>query len=183
MLPLSFGVSPHSMLLKKPPLYRKVNTTAHGVHHPTGGDYRDERNAKVQLTSESTRQSMRGHRHRGLDYTPLFKFLLSKVGQRWDDVYSEASSRLDRTEPVFWLVAVHEHERQRYVRVGESSYYSGLYVDAEGFLQVVDPSLESSSLVPLCKCCTHTLNGIPFTRHFIGLRSIVEPENGSVGER
>jgi hypothetical protein len=166
---------------KKPPLYRKVNTTAHGVHHPTGGAYRDERNGKAQQRSEATRQSMHSRRHRGRDYTPLFKFLLSKVGKRWDDVYSEARGRLDNPEPVFWLVALHEHERQPYVCVGESSYYSGLFVDAEGLLQVVDPSLGPSSLVPLCKCCTHTFNGAPFTRRFLGLRSTVEPGDSSAG--
>ncbi|MBT2300346.1 hypothetical protein J7E70_07700 [Variovorax paradoxus] len=57
----------------------------------------------------------------------------------------------------------------------ESSYYSGMHVDAEGLLQIVDPSMSPSSLVPQCKCCTHTFNGIPFTRPFAGLRGTVEP--------
>lgn len=162
------------MSLPKPPLYRKVNTTAHGARHRRGGAYRDERNTKRQALSEATRQSMRSHQ-RGRDYTPLFKFLLSKVGQRWDDVYSEAVRRLDRSEPIFWLVALHEHERQKYVLVGESSYYSGLYVDGDGVLQIVDPSIGPSSLLPLCKCCTHTFNGLPFTRAFTGLRRTVAP--------
>lgn len=159
----------------KSPLYRKVNTTAHGVHHGRGGAYSDERNTKQQARSEGVRQPMHGKRQRGLDYTPLFKFLLSKVGTRWDDVYTEAAGRLDRAEPIFWLVAPHEHERKPFVRVGESSYYSGMYVDGAGILQVVDPSVGASTLVPDCKCCTHTFNGVRFTKPFAGLRQTVQP--------
>lgn len=168
------------MLLSKPPLYRKVNTTAHRVHHEHGGAYRDERNTKRQDRFDAARQSMHGKRQRGLDYTPLFRFLLSQIGRRWDDVYAEAVKRLDRPTPIFWLVALHEDEHQPYVRVGESSYYSGMYIDADGFLQLVDPSIGPSSLVPLCKCCTHTFNGTPFTRSFTVLQGNVEPEDGNV---
>lgn len=161
---------------KKRPLYRKVNTTAHGVHHAKGGDYRDKRNSRSPKDDEVSRDSMHGRRKRGLDYTPLFKFLLSKRGQRWDDVYGEAVARLDRSEPIFWLVALREHERQRYVRVGESTLFSGMYVDELGTLQIVDPLIDASSLVPSCKCCTHTFNGVPFTRPFAGLGKPLEPE-------
>lgn len=161
---------------EKRPLYRKVNTTAHGVHHQKGGDYRDERNSRSKKTEETSREPMRGRQRRGLDYTPLFRFLLSKVGQNWNAVYSEAAARLDRPEPIFWLVALREHERKRYILNGESSFYSGMYVDEKGLLQVVDPSLGPSSLVPSCKCCTHTFNGVPFTRPFAGLGKPLEPE-------
>lgn len=154
------------MSRNKPLLYRKANTKAHGVHHLHGGDYRDERNSKARKRSDLTRQSMHSHSRRGLDYTPLFRFLLSRVGQPWRDVHSEAVRRLDRPDPLFWLVALHEHGRRPYVPVGESSYYSGLYVDETGLLQLVDPTLGPASLAPQCKCCTHTFNGIPFTRPF-----------------
>jgi hypothetical protein len=161
---------------QKQPLYRKVNTTAHGVHHVKGGDYRDVRSSRENEATEVSREPMTGRRKRGLDYTPLFRFLLSKSGQKWDAVYREAISRLDRSEPIFWLVALRENERERYVLQGESTFYSGMYVDAEGILQVVDPSLGPSSLVPSCKCCTHTFNGVPFTRPFAGLGKPLEPE-------
>jgi hypothetical protein len=146
----------------KQPLYRKVNTTAHGVRHDKGGDFRDERRRSQR--SDSSRESMHGRKQRGLDYTPLFKFLLSKCGQPWNAVHAEATARLDRQEPIFWLVALPGHERNSYVRLGESSYYSGMYVDDAGILQLVDPSLGPSSLTPTCKCCMHTFNGVPFTR-------------------
>lgn len=163
------------MFPRKAPLYRKVNTTAHGVHHAKGGNYRDQRNSKARGCSELLRETMHGRRRRGLDYTPLFKFLLANVGRKWNEVHAEAVSRLDRPDPIFWLVALHEHQRRPYVLIGESSYFSGMYVDADGLLQLVDPSMGPSSLVPLCRCCTHTFNGLPFTRPFTGLRATVEP--------
>ncbi|MFL6199341.1 MAG: hypothetical protein ACJ76J_09205 [Thermoanaerobaculia bacterium] len=107
---------------------------------------------------------MHGKHRRGLDYTPLFKFLLSKVGSDWNDVFSEAVARLDRPEPIFWLVALTEPERRECVRLGESSYYSGLYVDTEGILRIVNPELGPEKMTPLCTCCTHTLNGVRFPR-------------------
>ena len=52
------------------------------------------------------------------------------------------------------------------VRTGENSYYSGLYVDAEGVLRVIDPSVTKETFDPMCGCyppsclChTQTFNG------------------------
>lgn len=107
-------------------------------------------------------------RRRGLDYTPLFRFLLSRVGEDWDAVHSEAVRRLDRAEPISWLVALRPEDREPCVRVGESSFYSGLFVDDENRLQKVAPELGPSSMAPGCACCTHTFNGVPFTQPFRG---------------
>jgi hypothetical protein len=148
------------------PLYRRVNTQAHGVHHLHGGDFRDERHAKVLSSSDASRLPMSGKARRGLDYTPLFRFLLSRLGQPWNAIYSEAVARLDRPDPIFWLVALRPEQRQGCVRVGEASYYSGLFVDEQGLLRAVDPTLGPSSLTPHCKCCTHTFNGVRFTREY-----------------
>jgi hypothetical protein len=152
--------------MDKKPLYRKVNTTARGVHHLHGGDFSDARKASSTTMLEAKRAAMGGKKQRGLDYTPLFKFLLSKIGLDWDAVHSEALSRLDREEPIFWLVASRPDDRKEYVRVGEASYYSGLYIDEDGRLQIVNPKLGPESLAPQCHCCTHTFNGIRFTRKF-----------------
>ncbi len=143
---------------RKRALYRKVNTVARGVHHNSGSDFRFSRNAKNE-TREQVKGAMYGKKKRGLDYTPLFKFLLSKIGQEWDEVFSEAKSRLDKTEPIFWLVALNEIEKEEYVRVGESSYFSGMFVDEIGILQLTNPALRTEDLKPFCTCCTHTLNG------------------------
>lgn len=157
------GCQNHALHCKeKPPLYRKVNTTAHRVDHRLGRDFRDGRTSLAG--SESTRLPMHGKVQRGRDYTPLYRFLLSRVGQPWDETQAEALARLDRAEPIFHLVALHENERQGCVRVGESSYFSGLWVDETGLLQKVDPSLGPDSLTPGCDCCPHTFNGVRFTR-------------------
>lgn len=146
--------------MNQKPLYRKVNTRTHGVHHRFGGDYRDERQPNLEDGAEGLRASMHGRQRRGLDYTPLFRFLLSRVGEPWEPVLREAAARLDRVEPIFWLVARSAAERRDCVRIGEASYYSGLYVDACGRLQLVNPSLTAADLVPGCRCCTHTFNGV-----------------------
>lgn len=145
----------------KAPLFRKVNTKARGVRHDFGGDFKNSRNKKRE-TIEQTKGSMHGKKERGLDYTPLFRFLLTKVGNDWEEVLSEAKSRLDKSEPIFWVVALNEEDRKEFVRVGESTYVSGMYIDNGGKLQLTNPTLGAKDLVPSCHCCTHTLNGKVF---------------------
>jgi hypothetical protein len=145
----------------KSKLYRKVNTKARGVHHNFGQDFKDSRHKKRE-TLEQIKGKMFGKKERGLDYTPLFRFLLSKVGSDWNEVFSEAKARLDKTDPIFWIVALKEHEKEDYVRLGESSYYSGLYVDENNILQVCNPDLKAIDMKPSCSCCTHTFNGKVF---------------------
>jgi hypothetical protein len=151
----------------KNPLYRRVNTRARNVHHRHGGDYRHERNTERELGPDRTRGPMRGGQRRGLDYTPLFRFLLSSLGADWDAVYGEAAARLDTPDPIFWMVARQDHERQDYIRIGESTYYSGLYIDAENRLRVVNPAIGPETMQPFCPCCTHTFNGIRVTRRYL----------------
>ncbi len=144
----------------KEPLYRKYNKVARGFHHNApGGEYRYERNSKAMNNFEATHKSI--HRTRaGYDYTPLFRFLLSKVGQNWDDVFSEAVSRLDKQEPVFWLVDLNlENNDDGVVRIGEHSYYSKLTVK-DGLLTRADEAAEAPA--KSCTCCTHTFNGKPY---------------------
>ena len=146
---------------RKEPLYRKVNTRARGVHHDSGGEYRWRRHDQ-----EEGRTTMSRGVRRGLDYTPLFRFLLSRVGDNWDEVYSEAVSRLDRPEPIFWMVALSKAEGREVVGIGESTYFSGLYVDEDNRLRVVAPEIGPESLEPGCPCCTHTFNGVPFSKPY-----------------
>ncbi|EAZ8979994.1 hypothetical protein CGN00_24335, partial [Salmonella enterica] len=100
-------------------LYRTVNTTTYNVPHLHGDEYRWDRSKNKIVHSELPRfLPMSGKTNRGLDYTPLFMFLLSKTGEKWDQVYSEAIRRLDKPDPVFWLVALHEKDRMNFVRCG-----------------------------------------------------------------
>ncbi|RYD74247.1 MAG: hypothetical protein EOP84_20215 [Verrucomicrobiaceae bacterium] len=145
--------------MRSSPLYRSVNTRTHGVTHGQGGDYRHERNAKTSQISEVNRSSMRGRHRHGRDYTPLFRFLISRVGKPWDEVYAEAKSRLDTVDPIFWLVARAETERSDFVRVGESSYFSGLFVDDQGLLSLVNPGLQRQDMQPSCRPYSTCLRG------------------------
>lgn len=154
----------------KKPLYRKVNTTAHGVHHRGGvggaTKARDLRGKKRNAPNTDGFRKMRKGALHGLDYTPLYRFLLSKVGEPWADVHQEAVARLDQEAPLYQLVAVNEADRRDVVRTGESSYFSGLFVSDAGLLEIVAPALGPEQLFPWCHCCTHTFNGQPFGNAF-----------------
>ncbi|GLS86582.1 hypothetical protein GCM10010873_15560 [Cypionkella aquatica] len=150
---------------QKEPLYRRVNTRTHGVHHG-GGEARWARNTKAAASDESLRGSMHAGQKHGLDYTPLYRFLISKLGQDWDAVRAEAVARLDRAEPIYHLVARSEAEERDVVRLGESSYWSGLRISDANVLEKVAPDLGLDDMVPSCACCTHTFNGARFTQVF-----------------
>jgi hypothetical protein len=153
-------------LNREKPLYRKVNTRTHGVHHNSGPKSRWFRNTKKVKDDDRDKGSMHTGKQRGLDYTPLFKFLLSRVGQDWDETYQIARRRVDKEEPIFWLVARSPEERRAAVRLGESSYYSGLYIDDGNRLAVVAPNLTADDMRPSCGCHTHTFNGLVITRPY-----------------
>lgn len=139
----------------KKPLWRKENKIALHYRGDTGGEFRHSRHTK-----KDTKRGMGGKKQRGVDYTPLFKFLLSKVGQNWDSVYSEAISRLDKKDPIFWMVYTNLNaEMKDSFRAGESSQYSCLFVDDNNILQLVNPNLSINDFKPSCHCCTHTFNG------------------------
>lgn len=151
---------------ERKPLFRKVNTRARRIHQDSGPHHRWTRNAKER--NRARERTMKQGVERGRDHTPLYRFLLSRVGDDFDTVYSEAVARLDRPDPIFHLVARAGTERRAVVRIGESTYWSGLHVDEDGRLAVVDPAVTVETLDPSCPCCTHTFNGVPFTRPFPG---------------
>lgn len=143
-------------------LYRSVNTTTRHYSNNPGAEYRWERNRKKSGDELLvTRETMHSGQKRGRDYTPLFYFLLKQIGKRWDDVFSEVCGRLDATEPVFWLVALHEPQQRDLVCIGDSSFYPGLFVDENGILQQVNPSISAKDVKVTCRCCTHTFIGEP----------------------
>jgi len=145
---------------EKKPLYRKVNTRARNVHHNHGDSY-----AKTKGKKNKDKESRMVHEKRGLDYTPLFIFLLKNVGKEWKHVFSEAKSRLDTEDPIHYMVKK-DNNGCGYFGCSESSYYSTLYVDNDDILQYVDSNINETSLKPFCKCCTHTFNGKKFTKQY-----------------
>ena len=90
---------------------------------------------------------------------------VNNVGQPWIDVHREAISRLDKEEPIFYLVALQRKNWSSYVRYGESSYYSGLCIDEQGLLQKVNPEFTAEDVPVRFRCCTYTFNGerVPVT--------------------
>lgn len=107
------------------------------------------------------RETMLSRQKRGRDYTPLFYFLIKEIGKPWNEIFSEVCGRLDTTEPVFWLVALHEHQRRDLVCIGASSFYPCLFVDENGILQQVNLSITRDDVKVTCRCCTHTYIGEP----------------------
>jgi hypothetical protein len=141
----------------KKPLYRRHNKLAMGFRHNSlGGDFRNLRNTKELKNFEGTHKSI-GRTRGGYDYTPLFKFLFSRVGGNWDAIFSEAVNRLDKQEPIFWLVDI-QFQQGDYgvVRIGESSYYSKLTIQDN---QLIIADANATPPAKSCTCCTHTFNG------------------------
>jgi hypothetical protein len=64
------------------------------------------------------------------------------------------------------MVARQPHEREAYVGLGESTYFSGLFVDDDNRLRKVDPTIGPETLEPWCGCCTHTFNGVRFVQKY-----------------
>lgn len=144
-------------------LVRKVNTTAHGVRHgQTKKDYSQLRNRSVE---DPVKTKMTSGVEHGLDYTPLIMFLIKHTGEKWDDVKSKIKNRVPNLSVLDWFVFEEESEiefdniRYHYQRVGESSFYSAMYVSESGILKKVNELFNVESLPITCSCCTHTFNG------------------------
>lgn len=60
------------------------------------------------------------------------------------------------------MVALHESDKQDYVRTDENSYYSGLWVDDAGLLQKVNPQLTPERMPTFDDTGTHTFNGVVY---------------------
>ena len=144
---------------EKEPLYRKTNKRALNYRGNTGGDFRHVRHTKEMANFDGQRMGMGGKKERGRDYTPLFRFLLARVGKKWEDVHKEAVSRLDTQDPIWWMVAAPGETKNEVVWIGENSRWSGLFIDNDGILQKINPNISIDDLKPTCSCCTHTFNG------------------------
>lgn len=149
---------------QKEPLYRKHNKLATHFHlsrSSAGGNFRHQRNTKEMTTFEGSHMPVKSSQI-GYDYTPLYKFLLSRVGKNWDEVFSEAVSRLNEQEPIFRMVDLRYEDKDfkhPIARLGESTYYSRLTVK-DGILVKADPNAKAPD--KYCTCCTHSFNGVPY---------------------
>lgn len=146
---------------KKQPLYRKV-AKAINNHHFKGSNAKYDRNTKRGIS-----KTLKKNIKRGLDYTPLYKFLLSKVGQNFNDIYREVIKRVSDRKAIFHMFRKHEFETGDFVRIGESSFYSKLYIDENNIIQKVNPDLKNEDFSPSCWCCTYTFNGSKLIKKYI----------------
>lgn len=148
------------------PLFRKISKTSHDGYRFY---YYPRKRAKFDRhTKNGTRRSLASQNEwkemeSMYDYTPLFLFLLKKVGTNWDDIWKECQQRLNSIEPVLIMVVnvgrnglvvtyndysqpsglfVEEQtDGTSYgpcFRYGENTYFSTLFVDDNHLLQYVD---------------------------------------------
>ena len=143
----------------KEPLYRKINWRTYKVdrHSFQGKEAKHDRGTKKGISAKMS------SKQQGLDYTPLFRFLLSHVGKSWNEIHSEVISRIDSSDIISWMVvdinAPNYHNNGYFMT--NNSYYNTLFVDDNGLLQKVKSDLKNEDFYPLCDCCTHTFNGKP----------------------
>lgn len=145
---------------EKKPLYRTMNTRSIRVnyHRGFGPDSKHDRNTKKGLRKSMTSRKL------GLDFRPLFLFLQASVGKKWDEVYSEAKSRIPQEESyrINWIFCDDRTDENEYFIINDNCYFSRLKVDEDGILQKYS-DLTIEKLYPSCGCCTHTFNGKPIT--------------------
>ncbi len=134
--------------MEKEKLYRKVNKKSLSSLYDTirGGEYRwhRQKHKRVDFENPVNFLSMRSGKY-GRDFTPLYRFLTSKVGRDWDEVYSEAVSRIERVDRAKIFDLVGKRTDYPIVRLGEATHFYRLYVDENNILQFVDAEAWSLS--------------------------------------
>ena len=133
---------------EKAPLYRRETRGSYRNHHLKETiHYRYVRHKK---RGKKTTMKHAPDSGTNLDYTPLYRFLQSKVGKDWDAIYSEAVSRLPAEYPIWHIVkkdievveGIAQHKNQKgeevwaIIGIGESAYFHALYIDENNLLQV-----------------------------------------------
>lgn len=147
---------------KLKPLWRKSRPPKPYLnHHMKELSASRDRNTKagVRRSMSKTRSTMR-------DFTPLYQYLLSAVGEDFDMIKSHVYKRLEAQDrDVIWnMVATNDLQLNPdgIVRLTDNAYYSQLYVDNDNILKVYKPEVTINHLFPHCSCCTHTFNGTKF---------------------
>jgi hypothetical protein len=119
--------------MEKESLYRKRNRPSLSTkyYEKSRLKYRYERakhNREERSTIPIKRRGVNPFECCAYNYNPLFKFLHSKVGSKWDEVYSECCSRLNYRQPIWWIIDKVKKEKRK-VRVGENTYVDNLYIE------------------------------------------------------
>lgn len=137
------------------PLYRKVNRKCLHCYDTKSKHYRWQRNTKKEkkLLEDSISHGKMHKRPsmflgRKYDYTPMLMYVLNRVGEDVDKVYSDVCKRIEGEGKVLFNKMVSRKPKETlkdYFRYGEGSYYSQLYVDDENKIQKVNPNLSNIS--------------------------------------
>ena len=123
---------------QKNPLYRKINTKSLSTRYWVEGKPKYKHD-KLKYEREGLmvipikRRRVHGCNWGNFNYNPLFRFLHSKVGSNWDEIYSECCDRLLYREPV-WVLVDRYYKGYDTVRFGENNYWDKLYINEYGIL-------------------------------------------------
>lgn len=137
------------------PLYRKVNRKCLHCYDAKASHYRWQRNTKKEnkLIEDSVSHG-KMHKRPSIftshkyDYTPMIMYVLNRVGEDFDKVYSDVCKRIEGEGKVLFNKMVSKKPKEElndYFRYGEGSYYSQLYVDDENKIQKINPNLSNIS--------------------------------------
>ena len=178
------------MTHEKKPLFRPENKTTIQTKYyiRRGGKHKHTRNTKEFKSFDGNRWKMHSKGNLGLDYTPLYNFLISSVGKNFDEVYAEACERMsglghNYKEEIFYCVEKNTYIENGNVydskgelvsciwRSGESSYHDKMFIDDNGVLRLVrefniDKNTDSDLKLG-CACHTHSVNGQPQFYNYI----------------
>lgn len=153
---------------KLKPLYRTACRPTYG-HFKENKHYRHIRNKKKTVIegeeSVDTDTKMVRQRKdvRQLDFTPLYKYLQSKVGEDYDTVYSNVVERIPRNQRgVIDYIVMADNTGDGVARLGESTYFRTLYVDENNKLQFVNKDYKQT-VSKWCYMDTTTLDGKTIT--------------------
>lgn len=139
---------------KKKKLYRERNFRQRWDeynYHPKYSWKRHSKQAMKDLENEITHEGMTKSKHgdqgEGYDYTPMFKFVLKHIGEDVDKIYSEVCRRTNERGKYLFNVLVSrkpKDELNPLLRLGETSFWSQLYVDENNKIQKVEPNMQGA---------------------------------------
>lgn len=174
------------MNFKDKQLYRSANksTYQNTLTEKTAKHFRYTRNTKIMSGSIVKRGKMQPNNNLGYDYTPLIKFLFSRLNQNFDITFSEINLILNnglhkpkvKTE-ILSMINVLVHKQviindnivndnngnilSSFFRFGEATYYDSFYIDNDNNLKLIkDITKEIFEFCDYaCHCHTHSYNG------------------------
>lgn len=145
------------------PLYRKEKKTGLMTQYYVnrGGEYRWERSKSVtpNRVYDALKQQMKS-RKLGMDWQPLYNFIMSNVGCNYDETYSKALKRCNKFRDEFnkhWAYLFNDD--RDIVRLGENTYYSALTIDEFNNIQIRNTGAEPIKGGSFSFGYTHSFNG------------------------